>query len=77
MDDLIIDPRRANIGIPPTGIFIRAKYNNEWGNYDITQLDAPSLLKWLRSRGGKNEWAENTVGLLLGHGNITTENSNA
>lgn len=34
---------------------------------DILLLDAPSLLRWLRCRGGRNEFAERTVGLLLGH----------
>lgn len=73
MDDLIVDPRRANIGTPATGILVRARNGTKWGNYDIADLDAQSLLKWLRSRGGKNEWAENTLGLILGHGNIATE----
>lgn len=55
-----------------TGIFVRAK--DSAGNYvncDIAELDAPSLLHWLRSRGGNNPWAENTVGVLLGFERLT------
>jgi hypothetical protein len=54
----------------PTGIFIRAK-DPESGRFktgDIYYLTSESLLAWLRSRDGNNPWAENTVGMLLGHG---------
>lgn len=51
-----------------TGIYVRAQdKHGGWSAYDIAQLDASSLLTWLRSRGGDNHWAENTVGVLLGH----------
>lgn len=53
-----------------TGIFVRAQTVKGWASVDIGQLDAPSLLSWLRSRGGDNAWAENVVGILLGHGHI-------
>lgn len=51
-----------------TGIFVRALGpEGRWGSFDIVELDKASLLTWLRSRGGYNPWAENTVALLLGH----------
>lgn len=50
-----------------TGIYVRAMYNGVWGSFDICFLTKKSLLAWLRSRGGKNEWAENVVACLL-HG---------
>jgi hypothetical protein len=75
LDDLHIDPERAvmaeNLGenFPRTGIFIRAKdQNGKYQSVDMALLKKASLLALLRSRGGQNEWAENTVGLLLGHG---------
>lgn len=45
-----------------------AKLDDKWGNFDIADLTKESLLEWLRSRGGENKWAEDTVGILLGHG---------
>jgi hypothetical protein len=53
-----------------TGIFVRAMREGKWGSFDIITLDKPSLLSWLKSRGGNNEWAENAFGVLLGHGNL-------
>lgn len=54
--------------IVPSGIYVRALDNNgRWEAVDICRLDAASLLLWLRSRGGYNPWAENVVGILLGH----------
>ena len=51
-----------------TGIYIRAlSPDGSWESVDIALLDKESLLSWLRSRGGKNEWAENCVGAMLGH----------
>lgn len=50
------------------GIYVRAKGCDERiGSYDIAELDRDSLLRFLRSRGGDNEWAENVVLVLLGH----------
>ena len=57
-----------------TGIYVRAKFpEGGWGNVDIRDLDAESLLRWLRSRGGNNQLAENVVGILLGHGHLVKE----
>jgi hypothetical protein len=63
--ELTIDPKRMDL--PPTGIFVRAKGPDGYGNFDIVQLDTDSLFRWLRSRGGENAWAESVVALLLGH----------
>jgi hypothetical protein len=71
LDDLRIDPQRADLAdnFPRTGIFVRAKdQTGKHQSVDIALLNKASLLALLRSRGGRNEWAENTVGLLLGHG---------
>lgn len=65
MKELVVDPDRPVIG---TGIYVRAKEGDRFVNADIAQLDKASMLEWLRSRGGANEWAENTVGILLGYG---------
>jgi hypothetical protein len=49
-------------------ILVRAK--NEHGHFqncDIGDLDRESLLSWLRSRGGSNPWAEQTILILLGY----------
>jgi hypothetical protein len=71
LDDLQIDPERAVMAdnLPRTGAFVRAKdQTGKHQSVDITLLNKASLLALLRSRGGRNEWAENMVGLLLGHG---------
>jgi hypothetical protein len=66
MKELIIDPNRTDL--PETGIFVRAKNTaGEWDSIDIAHLTRESLFDWLRSRGGDNPWAENTVAILLGH----------
>jgi len=54
---------------PGTGMFVRAVVppDNRWESVDIEVLDLTSLMDWLRSRGGDNKWAENTVALMLGH----------
>ena len=71
--ELHVDPARYDPNmVTNTGIFVRAKFNGHWLSVDIAHLDKESLLEWLRSRGGKNPWAEDTVGLLLGHGNLST-----
>jgi hypothetical protein len=55
----------------PTGIYIRAKTpNGKYDTGDISMLDKDSLLVWLKSRGGDNVYAENCVGILLGHGHL-------
>lgn len=70
--NLTIHPDRDKAAFSGTGIYIRAKHHStgRYDTYDILQLDAESLLVWLRSRGGNNPWAEDTVGLLLGHGHL-------
>ena len=61
------DPKRVFAGAH-TGICVRAqKPDGSYASVDVAELDGPSLLAWLRSRGGENPWAENTVALLLGH----------
>jgi hypothetical protein len=71
--DLAIDWERVN-EYPGkdghvTGIFVRAKgEDGRWRSVDIAWLTKQSLLSFLKSRGGDNPWAENTVGILLGHG---------
>jgi len=60
---------QTRLDILDSGFPIRAKNRatGRYDTYDIIQLDKPSLLAWLRSRGGDNEYAENVVLLLLGH----------
>ncbi len=50
-----------------TGIFIRAEVNGKYDSYDIADkaITDRQLLDWLRSRGGKNEFAERCVMILL------------
>jgi hypothetical protein len=68
--------RVALMGDGETGIQIRAQGpDGKWGTFDIGHLDKPSLLAWLRSRGGDNKWAENVVGILLGHGHLHSTTS--
>jgi hypothetical protein len=50
-----------------TGIFVRAMKEGKLSSVDLYELDYASLMAWLRSRGGDNPWAENTVAILLGH----------
>jgi hypothetical protein len=61
-----VDPDRL-ISEPETGIFVRVEHNGTFASVDIAHLDRDSLMAWLRSRGGDNPWAENTVAILLGH----------
>jgi len=60
----------ADVDESVTGIFVRAQNDGRWGSYDIAFLDAESLLKFLRSRGSDNRWAEDVVGILMGHGHL-------
>lgn len=55
-----------------TGIFIRATVDGEVGKFDIgdPKLPTADVLSWLRSKGGKNSLAENTVLVLLGRPRI-------
>lgn len=64
------DPKRIVVG--PTAIFVRAvDGEGKWHSADIVTLDRDSLIRWLRSRGGKNLLAENVVLVLLGHEPVT------
>ena len=63
---LYVDESR--IDLPETGIPVRAAIlGAEYLSYDLVHLDTASLKAWLKSRGGTNEWAEETVMILLGH----------
>lgn len=65
--NLQTDPKRNG----DTGIYVRAQdINGKWDSFDISQLTKASLLEFLRSRGGDNPWAEDVVGILLGHGHL-------
>jgi hypothetical protein len=71
-EELSVDPGRWEVRDKldgHTSIYVRAKVppDNRWESVDIILLDLPSLFAWLRSRGGDNRWAENTVALMLGH----------
>lgn len=71
--ELRIDPRRAlsDSDESLTGIYVRAvDQKGKWRSADICELDKESLLSWLRSRGGDNPYAEDVVGILLGHGHL-------
>jgi hypothetical protein len=64
--NLTVDPERLSQHF--SGIVVRAHGpNGHPGTFDLTHLSRESLFAWLRSRGGKNLWAENTVAQLLGH----------
>lgn len=68
--NLQTDPTRNG----DTGIYVRAQdINGKWDSFDICQLTKASLLEWLKSRGGANPWAENVVGVLLGHGHLHSQ----
>jgi len=62
----VVDPSRA-IYSSATGIYVRAKRGEKWDSVDIAELNTPSLFAFLRSRGGSNPWAENTVATMLDH----------
>lgn len=70
MSDLHIDIDRVGI-TRRSGIYVRARgVNGRWRSVDISELTHESLLQWLREQGGDNTRAEDTVGLLLGHGHL-------
>ena len=74
--ELLVDGERLEPNVSAgiyarTGIYVRAKQpDGKWISADLCQLSKESLLAWLRSRGGNNPWAEDTVGILLGHGHL-------
>lgn len=72
MKELFIDPARLEeYKDVKTGLLVRAKYpGGKIKNADIVLLTSESLLAWLRSRDGDNPYAEDVVGILLGHGHL-------
>lgn len=63
------DPKR--IGIGETGIYVRAQDSiGQYISCDMSELSKESLLEFIRSRGGDNPWAENCLGIVLGHGHL-------
>lgn len=68
--NLKVMPERVNSEEMNTGIYVRTQMDGRWINSDIAWLEPASLLTWLRSRGGDNPWAEDVVGILLGHGHL-------
>ncbi len=77
MATLRIDPKRLQeFPNTETGIYVRAQGpDDKWLSADIVHLDKASLNAWLRSRGGENPWAEDVVGILLGHGHLSEASS--
>jgi len=74
---LFVDSARADYE-SGAGLYIRAEFpDGKWGAADIAQLTKGSLLSWLKSRGGDNPWAEDVVGILLGHGHLHDEQEGA
>lgn len=70
---LKVDPARhkeLHKDSPGTGLYVRATLDDKWVSADILTLDKASLLAWLKSRGESNKWAEDVVGILLGHGHL-------
>jgi hypothetical protein len=61
----LVDLKREK-EFPETGIYVRAKRDNEWVSADIAHLDRASLNAWLRSRDTV-DWPVNVVMLLLKH----------
>lgn len=55
--------------VKETGVMVKGKHTNAdtFGQYDVKYLDRDSLSRWLRSKGGNNELAEDMVRRLLGH----------
>ena len=67
LEKLHIDPERTKFH-EATPLWIRAWHPVDGvGTYNVAELTAESLLVWLKSRGGDNPWAEDCVGILLGH----------
>lgn len=61
-----VDPQRFGV-VVNTGILVRALHSDHRLHAaDISELTRGSLMDWLRSRGGSNPWAEQTVAILLG-----------
>jgi len=71
--NLQVDPDRLRPSyVDATSIYVRAQYEGKWGSHDIAVLDAVSLLRWIRSkRSDNNHFAEDIIGVILGHGHIS------
>lgn len=70
--ELVTDQEREDNWAGKTGILVRAKLpDGSFGSVDIAELDRASLWTWLRSRGGRNLWAENLILAMLEHKQIT------
>lgn len=66
---LKIDPKRTDM--PESGIYIRAKdASGKWVSADITHLDKESVKEWLAAHNRDSRYAEDVVGILLGHGHL-------
>jgi len=71
MDELVvIEDRWVDRDKWQTGIFVRATTPDGVKSADIAVLTPESLLKWLKMHDGDNQLAEDTVGILLGHGHL-------
>ena len=72
--ELRVDPKRKDNWAGKTAILVRAKLpDGSFGPVDIAELDRDSLHAWLRSRGGKNLWAENLILAMLDHPQLSSE----
>ena len=61
-----VEEARMGQGSYTTDILVRAmRADGTYFPADIWELDAISLLRWLRSRGHESPWAEQVVFLLL------------
>ena len=67
---IVIEDRWVEKDKWSTGIYVRALTPDGITSADIATLTPTSLLKWLQMDGGSNPLAENTVGVLLGHGHL-------
>lgn len=50
---------------PSTGLFVRARFNDAWGDYDLAELDRESLLAWISSKPPAT--VASIVLVLMGH----------
>ncbi len=71
-EELRVDPdRQKTYEFQTTGIAVQAKDKDGNVNFfDIVHLDKESLLACLKSHGGDNRYAEDIIGILLGHGKL-------
>lgn len=62
-----VDPKRyVASGVPfETKVAVTAERAGSCGNYDIAYLDAESFSRYLRSKGGRNDLAEDILKKVL------------